>query len=248
MLFFVIHSSTLSLHLPLSTSFFLILIFYFIFSSFSFFLISLLLFLYYYFYFSPILLYYDLLSFFPTFFFFPIIVSTFVLSSFLSPLFLSLFYNSFFFFPILLSPIFFSSLLSSFHLVFSSLYGRETSSINASRINYAGYGLFRQFEDEECSSVASSFPSQASSKDMRWKHYLFSLTFHTMTLPPSSSLSHPSLPHFSSLSLTLPLSLSLSLSLSLLCTHLSSSTFNIFLIPTLSPYHHFLPSFFLQKL
>ena len=51
---------------------------------------------------------------------------------------------------------------------FSTCVCRETSSVYASRITFPGYGLFQQLADEECSSVASSHLSQASSTEMRW--------------------------------------------------------------------------------
>lgn len=61
--------------------------------------------------------------------------------------------------------------LSVYVLIFLSLsiiyFCRETSSVYASRITFPGYGLFQQLADEECSSVASSYLSQASSTEMR---------------------------------------------------------------------------------
>lgn len=50
---------------------------------------------------------------------------------------------------------------------------RETSVINSSTVSFPGYGLFRQLAEEECSSVASSYRSQASSAEIRctsWQH------------------------------------------------------------------------------
>ena len=58
-----------------------------------------------------------------------------------------------------------SSPLLSIHQFFPF---RETRTSNPSRITFPAYGIFRQIEDEEeCSSIASSYPSQASSKEIR---------------------------------------------------------------------------------
>lgn len=97
----------------------------------------------------------------------------------LTLLFLSSFLSSFYHhLPSLYNFIFhffyfclFVSFLFVYILIFLSLpifyLCRETSSVYASRITFPGYGLFQQLADEECSSVASSYLSQASSTEMR---------------------------------------------------------------------------------